>query len=73
MSIFSRSWGLAAAIAASMAGALKGATLYPTSYHPSAMPADLIGTAKRNGGSSARDKRAARKARNVKRHKRACK
>lgn len=71
MSIFSRSWGLAAAMAAGMAGAIKG-TLYPTSYHPSAMPADLIGT-KRNGGSVARDKRAARKARNVKRHKRACK
>ncbi|QKW95357.1 hypothetical protein [Ralstonia phage RPZH6] len=41
------------------------------SYHPSAPSADMIGTTKRNGGSTARDKRAARKARNAKRHKRA--
>lgn len=62
MSIFSRSWGLAARM---MGNAF-------ANYHPEAFPADLIGT-KRNGGSTAQDKRRARKARNVKRHKRACK
>ncbi|CAH0532123.1 hypothetical protein UAM5_00006 [Ralstonia phage UAM5] len=37
------------------------------------VPDDLIGTTKLNGGSVARDKRAAAKARNQKRHKRASK